>query len=233
MYKSLIPNMLTSANLVLGVCSILCTYSQDYTLGSLFILLALVADGLDGRAARFFGVSSEIGKEMDSLCDLVSFGIAPAFLAYVYCLKDYGYFGWAVAIIFALCGAWRLARFNVNVSVVHGFFMGLAIPAGGCLVATAIWFFRSVGLETTALAPAFPFAMLIVAYLMVSQVHYPDFKGKGEKIFFLSKIFAVVLFASILFLGREALLSALLFALFSTYSVFGLFNFCLSFLLRK
>ena len=63
MYKSLIPNMLTSANLVLGVCSILCTYSQDYTLGSLFILLALVADGLDGRAARFFGVSSEIGKD--------------------------------------------------------------------------------------------------------------------------------------------------------------------------
>ena len=154
MYKSLIPNILTSANLVLGFCSILSTYNANYTWSTLFILLALVADGLDGRAARFFGVSSEIGKEMDSLCDLVSFGVAPAFLAYSYCLKDYDYFGWAVAIVFALCGAWRLARFNVNVTVVHGFFMGLAIPAGGCLIATAIWFFRSIGMGTAVLEPA-------------------------------------------------------------------------------
>ena len=108
MYKSLIPNILTSANLVLGFCSILSTYNANYTWSTVFILLALVADGLDGRAARFFGVSSEIGKEMDSLCDLVSFGVAPAFLAYTYCLKDLDYFGWAVAIAFALAalGAW-------------------------------------------------------------------------------------------------------------------------------
>ena len=171
MYKSLIPNILTSANLVLGFCSILSTYNANYTWSTVFILFALVADGLDGRAARFFGVSSEIGKEMDSLCDLVSFGVAPAFLAYSYCLKDYGYFGWAVAIAFALCGAWRLARFNVNVAVVHGFFMGLAIPAGGCLVATAIWFFRSIGMETASLEPAFPLVMIVVAYLMISEVH--------------------------------------------------------------
>ena len=150
MYKSLIPNLLTSANLVLGFCSILSTYNANYTWSTVFILLALVADGLDGRAARFFGVSSEIGKEMDSLCDLVSFGVAPAFLAYTYCLKDLDYFGWAVAIAFALCGAWRLARF-----------------------------------------------------------------------------------AAILFLGREAIVSAVLFAVFSTYSVFGLFNFSLSLLFRK
>ena len=233
MYKSLIPNILTSANLVLGFCSILSTYNADYTWSTVFILLALVADGLDGRAARFFGVSSEIGKEMDSLCDLVSFGVAPAFLAYSYCLKDLGYFGWAVAIAFALCGAWRLARFNVNVAVVHGFFMGLAIPAGGCLVATAIWFFRSVGVETTSLEPAFPLVMIIVAYLMISEVHYPDFKGKGENIFFASKVFAVLFFAAILFLGREAIVRAVLFAVFSTYSVFGLFNFSLSLLFRK
>ena len=75
--------------------------------------------------------------------------------------------------------------------------------------------------------------MIVVAYLMISEVHYPDFKGKGEKIFPASKIFAVVLFAAILFLGREAILSAVLFAIFSTYSVFGLFNFSLSLLFRK
>ena len=123
MYKSLIPNMLTSSNLVFGMCSIISTFNGNLFMASIFILTALVADGLDGRAARFFGVSSELGKEMDSLCDLVSFGAAPALLAYSLCLKDYGYFGWVTAIFFALCGAWRLARFNVNASVVHGYFM--------------------------------------------------------------------------------------------------------------
>ena len=75
--------------------------------------------------------------------------------------------------------------------------------------------------------------MIIVAYLMISEVHYPDFKGKGENIFFASKVFAVLFFAAILFLGREAIVSAVLFAVFSTYSVFGLFNFSLSLLFRK
>ena len=119
-YRALIPNMLTSSNLVFGVCSIFSTMKGDLFWGSLFILIALVADGLDGRAARFFGTSSEIGKEMDSLCDLVSFGVAPGILAYVFCLHAFSWFGCAVAICFALCGAWRLARFNVNVDVVHG-----------------------------------------------------------------------------------------------------------------
>ena len=81
-YRRLIPNMCTSSNLVFGMCSILSTYSDNLTWGSIFILLALVADGLDGRTARFFGVASEMGKEMDSLCDLGSFGIAPAFLPF-------------------------------------------------------------------------------------------------------------------------------------------------------
>ena len=111
--------------------------------------------------------------------------------------------------------------------------MGLAIPAGGCLIATAIWFFRSIGMETSSLEPAFPLVMIVVAYLMISEVHYPDFKGKGEKIFLASKVFAVLFFAAILFLGREAIVSAVLFAVFSTYSVFGLFNFSLSLLFRK
>ena len=88
-YRALIPNMLTSSNLVFGVCSIFSTMKGDLFWGSLFILIALVADGLDGRAARFFGTSSEIGKEMDSLCDLVSFGVAPGILAYVFCLHAF------------------------------------------------------------------------------------------------------------------------------------------------
>ncbi len=224
MYKALIPNMLTSSNLVFGVCSIMSTFGGNLFMGAVFILIALVADGLDGRAARFFGVSSEMGKEMDSLCDLVSFGVAPGILAYVFCLQVFSWFGWFVAICFALCGAWRLARFNVNASVVHGYFMGLAIPAGGCFVATSTLLMKALAFDPHSLGWVYPVVMLIVAFLMVSEVHYPDFKGKGEKIYLAAKVCAVLLFAAILFIGKDAILFALLFAVFGTYAAFGILN---------
>ena len=233
MYKSLIPNMLTSSNLVFGMCSIISTFNGNLFMGSVFILIALVADGLDGRAARFFGVSSEMGKEMDSLCDLVSFGAAPGILAYVFCLQVFGYFGWFVAIFFALCGAWRLARFNVNTSIVHGYFMGLAIPAGGCFVATSTLLFMEIGLDPHSLGWVYPVVMLVVGYLMVSTVHYPDFKGKGETIFLISMACAVLVFAGILFLGRDAILQAFLFAIFGTYAFFGILNTLVSMMTGK
>ena len=193
-------------------------------MGSVFILIALVADGTDGRAARFFGVSSEIGKEMDSLCDLVSFGVAPGMLAYFFCLKEFSYFGWFAAIFFALCGAWRLARFNVNVSVVHGYFMGLAIPAGGCFVATSTLLLKAIHLDPHSLGWIYPVIIIVVGYLMVSKVHYPDFKGKGEKIYLLSKIFAIAVFAVILFIGSGAIMQAVLFGIFAAYTLFGICN---------
>ena len=196
----------------------------DLFWGSLFILIALVADGLDGRAARFFGTSSEIGKEMDSLCDLVSFGVAPGILAYVFCLHAFSWFGCAVAICFALCGAWRLARFNVNVNIVHGYFMGLAIPAGGCFVATSTLLFQAAGFDPNSFGWMYPIVMLAVAFLMVSEVHYPDFKGQGEKIHPVSKIAFVVIFAAILYVGRASLPFAVLFAIFATYAAFGIIN---------
>ena len=142
-YRRFLPNLCTAMNLVFGMCSILSTVEGHLDWGALFILFALVADGLDGRIARAFGVSSEFGKEMDSLCDLGSFGIAPALLAWTLALHTYGIPGIAVTIFFAVCGMWRLTRFNVNVHVVHGYFMGLAIPAGGNLVAMSAWLFLS------------------------------------------------------------------------------------------
>ena len=213
-YRRLIPNMCTSSNLVFGMCSILSTYSGNLVWGSIFILLALVADGLDGRTARFFGVASEMGKEMDSLCDLGSFGIAPAFLAWAFVLHNHGFLGVVVAIFFAICGMWRLARFNVNASVVHGYFMGLAIPAGGNIVAMT--------------------TMAFVGWLMVSHVHYPNFKGDGaEPIYLISKIVALVLFLAILWLGHASLLAALAVALFSTYAVLGIVNSLLASFAKK
>lgn len=224
-YRRFLPNLCTSMNLVFGMCSILATYHGDLIRGSIFILLALVADGLDGRTARFFGVSSEMGKEMDSLCDLGSFGIAPAFLAWAFVLQHHGWLGVAVVIIFAVCGMWRLARFNVNADVVHGYFMGLAIPAGGNIVAMTTLLFVSLDINPLSFGVAYPVIMAIVGYLMVSHVHYPNFKGDGaEPIYLPTKIFAFVMFAGILWLGHEALLPALAVAVFCTYGAAGILN---------
>ena len=224
MYKTLIPNMLTSLNLVLGMCSIISTLQGSLVAGSIFIVLALVADGLDGRAARFFGVSSDFGRELDSLCDLVSFGVAPAFLSYVFYLHQFSYFGWVAAIMFATCGALRLARFNVNTNNVHGFFMGLAIPAGGCLVATFIMLCSVSGIQPESFGIAFPIIIMLVGYLMVSKVHYPDFKGHGEKMHSIPIALSVILAIAVLFVSRDAILNAVLFDIFLSYAVFGILN---------
>ena len=130
MRKTWIPNALTALNLVFGVFAILTVFDGDFTLAAYFVVAALVADSLDGRAARYFGVSGDFGKELDSLCDQSSFGVAPAVMAYVFKLKDLGWIGFVVAAFFACCVAFRLARFNVNVSNVKGYFMGLPSPCG-------------------------------------------------------------------------------------------------------
>ncbi len=233
-YRRLIPNMCTSSNLVFGMCSILSTYSGNLVWGSIFILLALVADGLDGRTARFFGVASEMGKEMDSLCDLGSFGIAPAFLAWAFVLHNHGILGIVVAIFFAICGMWRLARFNVNASVVHGYFMGLAIPAGGNIVAMTTLLFVQLGIDPMTFGIAYPIVMAVVGWLMVSHVHYPNFKGDGaEPIYLISKVVALVMFLAILWLGHASLLAALAVAIFSTYAVLGIVNSLLASFAKK
>lgn len=222
--KWILPNMCTAANLFFGMLSILATFEGNFFYASVFILLALIADGMDGRVARALNAASELGKEMDSLCDLGSFGVAPAFLAYAFCLHNFGMLGKAAAIIFALCGMWRLARFNVNTSVVHGFFMGLAIPAGGCIIATTTLLFLAMDIHPENFGLVYPITTIIVAYLMVSHVHYPDFKGDGEKIFLAAKILAAVMFAGIIFLTKEFPVQGVLTAIFSTYAVFGIVN---------
>ena len=222
--KWLLPNACTAANLFFGMLSILSTYEGKFFYASVFILLALIADGMDGRVARALNAASELGKEMDSLCDLGSFGIAPAFLAYAFCMHNFGLLGKAAAIIFALCGMWRLARFNVNTSVVHGFFMGLAIPAGGCIIAATTLLFTAMEIRPEDFGLVYPITVIIVAYLMVSHVHYPDFKGGGEKLFPAAEIFAVAMFAGIIYLTKDFLVQGVLTAIFATYAVFGIVN---------
>lgn len=212
--KNAIPNIVTAINLVLGMFAIVCTLQGEFTYAALFVVSAMVADGMDGRVARYFGVSSDFGKELDSLCDLVSFGVAPAVMAYAYMLKDFTG-GALIAAAFATCGALRLARFNVNTSTVKGYFMGLPIPAGGCVIATFIM------LEMKPSGWFFPVMVAVFAYLMVSTIRYPDFKGKdGEPVRVIPAIISVAVGAYVLFLT----LKSVLFVPFFVYALFGILN---------
>ena len=214
MSKAWIPNAFTAMNLVFGVFAVLTVFHGDFTLAAYFVVAALAADSLDGRAARYFGVSGEFGKELDSLCDLGSFGVAPAAMAYMFALKDFGWVGYAVAAFLACCGAFRLARFNVNVSTVKGYFMGLPIPCGGALVATVTMIPQ---LLTGWLFVGF---VVFVGFLMVSKVKYPDFKGHGEKI----KPAPVVVTLMIVIAMVFHFPASWLFAPFFTFMLFGLIN---------
>lgn len=213
--RSFIPNALTALNIVLGVSALISTFNGAFSTAALLIVAALVADGLDGRVARYFNTSSEFGKELDSLCDVVSFGVAPAILAYVFALQEYGIVGVLAAAAFATCGALRLARFNVNTGVVKGYFMGLPIPASGCVIATYVM----LGIKS----PSWLLLALTVifAYLMVSTVRYPDFKGKdGERIRIVPLVITILVSGYILFLAHDAYL----FVGFFAYALFGMLN---------
>jgi CDP-diacylglycerol--serine O-phosphatidyltransferase len=213
--RSFIPNALTALNIVLGVSALISTFNGAFSTAALLIVAALVADGLDGRVARYFNTSSDFGKELDSLCDVVSFGVAPAILAYVFALQEYGIIGVLAAAAFATCGALRLARFNVNTGVVKGYFMGLPIPASGCVIATYVM----LGIKS----PSWLLLALTVifAYLMVSTIRYPDFKGKdGERIRIVPLVITVLVSGYILFLAHDAFL----FVGFFAYALFGMLN---------
>ena len=216
--KSIIPNGLTALNLILGMGAIISTFNGEFYQAALFVVAAMISDGLDGRVARYLNASSEFGKELDSLCDLVSFGVAPAILAYAFLLHDLpGMWGYLIAALFATCGALRLARFNVNTSVVKGYFMGLPIPAGGCLLAT----FIMLGIKPPGFM--FPIMVIICAYLMVSPIKYPDFKGQGEKIKLIPVGITLLISGYILF-AINCTIGTMLFVPFFAYALFGILN---------
>lgn len=160
-----IPNALTLLNLSFGMFSLLYLAADNYHMAAIFILLAAVMDGVDGRVARYLKVASELGKQMDSLSDLVSFGVAPALLVYVQTLRP-AYAGYVVDIaftlLFVLCGAFRLARFNVlNTS---GYFVGIPITLAGGLVGL-------LSLSSNWLTPSvFLIVMPLLSFLMVSNL---------------------------------------------------------------
>ncbi|WP_297638129.1 CDP-diacylglycerol--serine O-phosphatidyltransferase [uncultured Clostridium sp.] len=168
MKKSCIPNIFTFINLSCGVLSLLSTFNHRYLYAALLILLAGLVDRYDGRVARYLNVSSELGKELDSLADLVSFGVAPSVLIFILCdfnkLGPVGILGYAVLIAFPICGAFRLARYNV--STFDGNFRGIPITIAGCFMA-----FYAIICLYLKLPIIIAFVLMIIgSYLMVSNI---------------------------------------------------------------
>lgn len=174
MFTKSIPNMFTLGNLFLGMVGIMLAFDNKFSLAAIMIIIAMLCDGLDGRMARALNCQSEFGKELDSLSDVISFGVAPALIMYVTSFHGMPHaLIWTVTAIFPICGALRLARFNVQSAGIPGYFIGLPIPAAGGVLATLSLFHKEIS------APYMIIAMLILSYLMVSTVKYPNFKKVG------------------------------------------------------
>lgn len=167
MAKKFIPNIVTLSNLGFGVTSLWFTMDGNYKEAAIAILFAMVLDGMDGRLARRFKVSSDFGKELDSLSDLVSFGVAPALLTFGAVLTAYGYWGLLISIAFALCGAIRLARFNILNIKTH--FVGVPITFAGPLMAIFVLLSNRLPLVF------YPIASIALSYLMISNIRVPKY----------------------------------------------------------
>ncbi|MBI4558334.1 MAG: CDP-diacylglycerol--serine O-phosphatidyltransferase [Candidatus Hydrogenedentes bacterium] len=174
---------LTTLGLYCGIASIFYAIRGDYKSSVYLIFCALLIDILDGTVAKLTKTTSEFGKQLDSLCDVVSFGVAPAVLIFSAFLKEAGEpesvlarFGAVLAVIFVICGALRLARFNVYQSRLRDYFVGLPIPAAAATVASFVLFTHYFEVKVVwVLAPMVP----ALSYLMVSTVRYPKDKMKS------------------------------------------------------
>ena len=136
--RIILPNMFTLIGVCIGLSSIKFAFDEKFTLSIIAIIVAAIIDGLDGRIARLIQGTSKVGKELDSLTDVISFGVAPAFIMYFWKLNELGRIGWLICLIYVVCVALRLARFNVNSgkdpSWRDNFFEGVPSPAGGVIV---------------------------------------------------------------------------------------------------
>jgi CDP-diacylglycerol--serine O-phosphatidyltransferase len=172
-----LPNLITSCSLFAGFYSIAATYTGQFEKAAMAIIAAVVLDGLDGRIARMTQTTTKFGVEYDSLVDVVACGVAPAFLVYGWALSRFGRWGWLAAFLYLICGALRLARFNVQVNTVErGKFNGLPIPAAATFVASMIVLFYYLGGSGSYKHVAVLLSIYVLAFLMVSTVGYDSFK---------------------------------------------------------
>ncbi len=215
--RYLLPNILTLAGVCLGISSIKFSIDGNYGLAVIFILFAAILDALDGRVARLIKGTSEFGKELDSLTDFVSFGIAPVFILYFWELNNYGKLGWAITLIYSVCCVLRLARFNLtkidNKQIWrNNYFEGVPSPAGGLLILMPL-IYELADLNFNFDLKLFtPYFTILIAILLVSKAPTLSLK----KISISPKTTAFIL------LGIGTIFISLLFYTFETLLIFGL-----------
>lgn len=216
MLKSSLPNLFTIGNLTLGIISIIFAFNAQAVWAAMMVIVAMLLDGVDGRVARALNVQSEFGKELDSLSDVISFGVAPAFIMYEVGFQHLHALGWIVTALFPICGALRLARFNVDGAGTPGYFIGLPIPAAGGVLSTFALFHKEM-----------PTAVLFIStvalsFLMISRVKYPNFKKVAIPKAALWIVPALVLCAVALSIYDKGMLSRFIFVPLLLYALYGL-----------
>jgi CDP-diacylglycerol--serine O-phosphatidyltransferase len=204
----LLPTLFTVGNIFCGFSSMLFAARGDFGRAAILIVIAGILDALDGRIARLTGTTSEFGLEFDSLADIVSFGTAPAFLAYRWALVDLGRLGWVVAFLYVVCAAMRLARFNIrSADGSRRFFAGLPSPPAAGLIACIVFAFPEPPASSMAAIGA-SVVVLLGAVLMISKVRYRSFKEidlRNRRSYMYVLAIAAIL-AAILLQPRESLL---------------------------
>jgi CDP-diacylglycerol--serine O-phosphatidyltransferase len=214
----LLPGLLTTGNLLCGFYAIVLTLDGYHQWAALALCVAMVMDVLDGKVARLTRTTTQFGVEFDSLADVVSFGVAPALLLYSWALAPLGRVGAGAAFLFVICGALRLARFNVLTAITdRRYFIGLPIPGAAGTVASAVLFFGTPEFgrpETFALAAA----TYLLAFLMISDIRYYSFK---ELDFAKRHAFGVLLVVVLAILIVAAHPQLLLFLAFAVYALSG------------
>lgn len=181
----LLPNLFTTSALLAGFYAVIAAYEGKYHVASIAILVAMVLDGFDGRVARMTNTSTAFGAEYDSMADMISFGMAPAFLMYSWSLSslsaaDYSQLGWVVAFVYTGSCGLRLARFNVQVGTADKrFFQGLASPSAAALLASFVWVCVEAGVSGRSVVVLSLVATLATGVLMISNFTYYSFKDLG------------------------------------------------------
>ncbi|MCL2390705.1 MAG: CDP-diacylglycerol--serine O-phosphatidyltransferase [Endomicrobia bacterium] len=232
----ILPSLFTSGNMACGLISVIFSINGEFTTAAWMIILAIAFDMLDGRVARMTKTTSEFGVQLDSLSDLVSFGVAPSIMMYQLVLNTMGKPGIAIAVLFVLCSGLRLAKFNVHAKegIIHNSFMGLPTPASAGLVISfvlsyellsdtgQVLSFKTIPMLMNTMPTFFkamPIVMVVLSFLMVSNIPYASFKKfklSKPKVFQFLVLIIFVLFLAIVFPQN------IIFILFSLYALSGI-----------
>jgi CDP-diacylglycerol---serine O-phosphatidyltransferase len=215
----ILPNLFTLAALFGGFYSVVMAMNQRFDLAAAGVFVAMVLDSLDGRVARMTNTQSAFGEQMDSLSDMVSFGAAPALIAYEWALKGAGRWGWIAAFVYCACAALRLARFNVNTQVVDKrYFQGLPSPAAAALMAGFIWLMTDYGIRPASVMWVMFGVALYAGLTMVTNVPFYSFKDIQMK---KSVPFAVIVLIALGIAVINIDPPVVLFAIFVLYGLSG------------